>query len=306
MSIDKGSWLDALAKIFDVPLEFLDLKPPKPEPIVASGGFMASPLSDHSWGPVVDMNWSSKPDHMHFTPEPSADYFKGNGDVDPGTPAAWMVLGKAQPVVPTPAPVLIWETELGKIVQHGDHCQITLSGIVSTGTGLYQLGAELITEDPVLAKELIGLTPNDGPGTGKCFLDASAGGQKFTWEAGTGWIPKPDSGPLHASFPVVSTQKSGVKFQSWPESVPADGTRHTGPDGAVWEFHIKGGWRVVQQPDELFDGGEQAPYGWFCVYCAEHATVHGGDLVACDSGGWLRPATSAEHKKALLAGGTPS
>jgi hypothetical protein len=77
---------------------------------------------------------------------------------------------------------------------------------------------------------------------------------------------------------------------------PAEGEQHTGPDGAVWEFHLSGGWRIVQ---DLASPIDRAPYGWFCTACDLHMTVHKGDPVACDSGGWCRPATSAEHKRTL-------
>jgi hypothetical protein len=75
-----------------------------------------------------------------------------------------------------------------------------------------------------------------------------------------------------------------------------EGEQHTGPDGAVWEFHLSGGWRIVQ---DLASPIDRAPYGWFCTACDLHMTVHKGDPVACDSGGWCRPATSAEHKRTL-------
>jgi hypothetical protein len=360
VATDYGSFLHKLAKAFDVPLEFLELKPePKPEPIMASGGSMAAPgvfkhlwehdwehpvaqlpteqtihfelsgaltpeqwkeimgyppspitqvavdlavngdacvalhedgtvsslpladhqiasdgtvkklkLSNHVSGMAVDINMAE--DHMHFEPDPSAPYLEGDGDIDSIPKPAYMsfdVLGKAQPLVVQPPYLpMIWETALGKV---------ELTGVVSTAQGSYQLGAELVTLDPQLAKQLIGVIPNDGPGTGNCFLEAAAGDQLFTWEAGTGWIPKPVYAPLHASFPEVSTTKGGVKF----------------------------GYGAAEEP--LFDPTE-APYGWFCTVCEEHMIVHKGDPVACDSAGSVRPATSAEHKLAVLTGGTPS
>lgn len=44
----------------------------------------------------------------------------------------------------------------------------------------------------------------------------------------------------------------------------------------------------------------QPPYGWFCTACKVHWSRHTGDPVACDSGGYVREASSAEHKLALL------
>lgn len=283
MATDKD-FLYQVAKAFDVPPSILgayeqaseyDPWPP--------------PLSNHSWGTAVDINMAEgEPMHMHFEPDPNAPYLEGDGDID-STPKpsylSFSALDKADPVtLQLPELPMIWETALGKVVQHGKHCQVLLTGIVSTASGgVYQLGADLITDDPELAQQLIGVIPNDGPGTGNCFLEASAGNQLFTWEAGTGWIPKPVHEPLHASLPEFSTTKGGVKFD---HELWADGT-----------------WKPAEEA--LFDPTE-APYGWFCTICEEHMSVHEGDPVACDSGGYVRPATSAEHKLALLTGGTPS
>lgn len=238
----------------------------------------------------------------HWDPEPGAPYLKGDGD--PGSSGLKIsfqanaqhfdVLGKSQPVV-SMKPCTIWENDLGRLKIENGRAFLNLTGTVSTAEGSFYLGAELITEDIELAKRMIGVIPNDGPGTGIQVLEQEAGNQLFTWEAGTGWVPtQSDYGPLHASFPAVPTKKGGVQY-TWP----ADGTQHTGPDGAVWEFHPAGGWRVVEYPS-VYDPKKMAPYGWFCTACNEHWTVHKGDPVGCDSGGWLRPATSAEHKRALL------
>lgn len=296
------------------------------------------PLSNHSWGTSIDYNSVEGVDHIHFEPSPGAAYLEGDGDIDTGPkPKVFTLLGKAAPVVIAPAQTLVWETDLGKIVQQGKHCAVTLTGVVSTEQGMFKLGAELVTLDVELAKKLIGVTPNDGPGTGAQFLHQAAGNQLFTWEAGTGWVPKAKSEPLmasggfiapqdgtyeigfqslHGSFPQVSTAKGGVKFDheawadgtwetdpvdSYPDAAELhwDGMAHTTETGDRWEWKHAGGWRRTAEA-ELFSDGEMAPHGWFCSYCGEHATVHGGDIIGCDSGGWLRPATSAEHKQALL------
>jgi hypothetical protein len=286
-----------IAAAFGVPPSLLGMAP-------ADSGQV--PVSNHCAGLAMDINSTVNP--YTGKPIPGEMYLEGDGDPFMSTVKPYMtfdVLGKAQPVVATGPAKHVWENELGKVVQQGGIYHVSLTGIVSTGTGTYQLGGEIGTTDLELAKKLIGVIPNDGPGTGIQVLEQTVDGQVFTWEAGTGWIPKPDYGPLHASLPEIPTTKGGVKYPTaWPSKIsgwPEDSTRHTGPDGAVWEFNLSGGWIIVQQPDELFGGGERAPYGWWCSACSEHWSVHKGDPVGCDSGGWLRPATSAEHKEALLA-----
>lgn len=239
----------------------------------------------------------------HWDPEPGAPYLKGDGD--PGSSSlkisfqanaqSFDVLGKSQPVV-SMKPCTIWENDLGRLKIENGQAFLNLSGTVSTSMGVFKLGAEIITLDIEFAKKLIGVIPNDGPGTGVQILDQVAGNQLFTWEAGTGWIPKEAPAPLHASFPEVPTETKKIKY-ALPHAWPADGTQHTGPDGAVWEFHLAGGWIIVQ---DLASPIDRAPYGWYCTACNEHWSVHKGDPVGCESGGWLRPATSAEHKRALL------
>jgi hypothetical protein len=287
--VPSGKWITvgAIAKAFDIPPELI-----APDCVNQTPGWAAAPelpvyqkqpLSTHASGLALDVNWPddllAAPEHIHFDPEPGAMYFEGDGDVD-SVPKNYLlafdVIGAPQPEILSSLPELVWENDLGKIVQKGNYCAVSLRGKVHVpGKGWFELGAAIVVTNPELAQQLIGVIPNDGPGTGMCFLEESAGGQLFTWEAGTGWIPKPVYAPLHASFPEVSTTKGGVKF----------------------------GYGAAEEP--LFDPTE-APYGWFCTVCEEHMIVHKGDPVACDSAGSVRPATSAEHKLAVLTGGTPS
>jgi len=97
---------------------------------------------------------------------------------------------------------------------------------------------------------------------------------------------------LGKAQPVVVMPKP-VSTSHWP----ADGTQHVGPDGAVWEFALKGGWVITVGPESA---AHRALYGWWCSCCEVHWERHTADPVGCESGGWLRPATSAEHKRALL------
>jgi hypothetical protein len=252
-----------------------------------NGTVSSLPLADYQITPdgtVKKLKLAEEdPVHIHFEPDPDAPYLEGDGDIDSGPKPSYLsfdVLGKASPVVIHHKPELpqVWETALGKVVvTAGGMAQVWLTGTVSTSVGQFQLGADLVTPDIELAKKLIGVLPNDGPGTGACFLEVEAGSQPYTWEAGTGWIPLPVYKPLHAALPEFSVKKGGVKF-----------------DHELW---AEGTWEPAEE--KLFDPSE-APYGWFCTVCCEHMIVHTGDPVACDSGGYLRPATSAEHKLAML------
>lgn len=103
---------------------------------------------------------------------------------------------------------------------------------------------------------------------------------------------------LGKAQPVVVTPQKPVS--TVPEHWPADGTTHTGPDGAVWTFAVKGGWIITEPPLLDFGTEKRAPYGWWCTACAVHWIRHTADPVGCESGGWLRPATSTEHKLALM------
>jgi hypothetical protein len=262
------------------------------------GSISHVPMSNHTSGMAMD---------YYGKPVPGEANLEGSGDpfeytVKKARPMSFEVLGKAQPVVVTPPKLSTWKTELGQIDQQGDVCQVSLNGVVSTALGLHAIGAQIVMTDLELAKKLIGVIPNDGPGTGICVLEQAAGGQLFTWEAGTGWIPRLPDKPLYASFPEVSTKKGGLKFSSFPQDAAVDpGDLHTGPDGAIWEFRVAGGWRVVEYPPgSTASSSQRAPYGWWCSYCGEHMLVHKGDPVACDSGGWCRPATSVEHKLAMM------
>jgi hypothetical protein len=75
-----------------------------------------------------------------------------------------------------------------------------------------------------------------------------------------------------------------------------------GPDGVlqVWNG---GQWIPVKEPETLFEDtppAYPAAYGWWCTFHGCHFQEDPGDLVGCESGGHLRPATSAEHKRMLL------
>lgn len=93
----------------------------------------------------------------------------------------------------------------------------------------------------------------------------------------------------HVSSPAVDFDK--------PMPVQ-EGKQFTTMIGEIWEWRKAGGWRLTNSDPFNED---HAPHGWFCTYCWQHLEVHGGDPVACESGGWLRPATAVEHKRALLA-----
>lgn len=283
--------------------------------------FKPSPASNHAWGTALDTNAPEGVMHQHFDPEPGAMYLEGDGDLDAKPKAKYLmsfdVLGKAQPVVASQIKTQIWETPLGKVTKQplSGMVSVQLWGTVSTAQGSFQLGADLVTEDLELAKKLIGAVGYEsaGAGTGPCFLNQAAGGQLFTWEAGIGWIPKDPAEPIYAqgnlldAFPTeFSVQKGGVTFPKkeltfadYPDLEPFP-VEHTGPDGSLWTFKFEGGWRRSAVEESLFGGGGMAPHGWFCSYCKQHVEVHAGDLIGCDSGGWLRPATASEHKLALL------
>lgn len=299
---------DPLADIQAAAVAKLKANPPK-DSIIGAGGWIAPPLSNHSSGLALDINSPSNP--YTGKPVPGEMYLEGSGDpFDAKVKPSF--LSNYEP------PKKTWETELGLVIQAGSHIRVVLKGApVSTGLGWYQLGGEIVMTDLELAKKLIGVIPNDGPGTGIQVLEKIVGGEMFTWEAGTGWVPK-DAGLDYLTFPEVSTTTHKLAFTAapkWetstvhgkvydhpaglPPQHPEDGTRHTGPDGAIWEFNLKGGWWVVESFGTSTGPGRSV-YGWWCSYCGEHMAVHKGDPVACDSGGWCRPATSAEHKLAMM------
>jgi hypothetical protein len=297
--------IQQIAKAYDVPPEILGLPPAPPMTPAAQAALdiaiygaayvSADPdgnitvhdpkkvtmTSDHVSGHAVDFNVGS----WGYTGKPVPEEANLDGDGDPFSEGPKPYLLTFQAKTPASQHKTVWETPLGTLTKIGKIAHLQLRGTVSTGGNhQYELGADLATEDIELAKKLIGVIPNDGPGTGVRLLEESAGGQKFTWEAGTGWVPK------------------GLTFHDWPDAKnwPEDGAQHTGPDGAVWEFRLAGGWIIVQPAAEYPSTEHRAVYGWYCTACCEHWSVHKGDPVGCESGGWLRPATSAEHKQALL------
>jgi hypothetical protein len=260
-------------------------------------------FSNHTTGVAMDINSPNE----DWQPDP--EMLEGSGDIGYSVKPYYKpfdVLGKASPVVVQHPSTKIYTNNLGRAeIQSDGRSYVQLKGKpVSTSMGIFELSASIVLEpgSAEMAKKLIGVIPNDGPGTGVQLLEKSAGNQLFTWEAGTGWVPKENPQPLHTEFMGVPPYSEKISWSAEKAHWPVDGTRHLGPDGTVWEFHISGGWIIAQVPDLLFSAGTElrAPYGWWCSACGEHWDVHKGDPVGCESGGWLRPATSAEHKAMTL------
>jgi hypothetical protein len=226
-----------LGKVSDFSFNYAEGGIITPEQAKAAG---ESLLKKHQITFAVDLGADASKDTVvaamtsHF--EPPDEYLHGDGDIPLYQPKPFVfnVLGKAQPVVVHSPPQQVWQNELGVVTKiDSKMSRVDLVGTVSTAAGYHKLALTLVTEHELAHRLLTETDPAKKIQMGVQFVN----GMPFTWEAGTGWVPK------------------------------------------------------EQEP---------ARYGWFCDACQVHWNAHTGDPVACESGGYVRQATSAEHKLMLL------
>lgn len=104
----------------------------------------------------------------------------------------------------------------------------------------------------------------------------------------------PAEEPVHQSFPEVSTATGGAKFPTGPVSTA---------ETVYWLDQLADA-QAASEPEELpalfqpelTPAAQVVSSGMFCTACNEHWNEHQGDPVACDSGGYVRPALPHEEK----------